>query len=332
MKKYLMLSISCLIAFTLTACNDNDPAANAGVDESNSNDEAGNFPSRDIDILVGFGAGGGTDNFARAVGQELSDILDVNVNVINQEGAAGVIAGEHVASQPADGHTIWAISSFPVTSANGTNKNDLEVMKPIARVQNDTYTLQVKDGTFETVDELVAHAEENPGGIQLGGVGTLGINDISARSIMEEMGIDMNYVSFEGAGQMHAALLGGHIDVMLEAFAPTMPQIEGGEIDPLVVFAEDRVDAFPDVPASAEKGWDFYDGVERGFAVRRDTPEEIIEKIESAVREAVETTRYQEYAANSYLDLRDGWLDSDEYEERLETIIEEYAQVLSEIE
>lgn len=326
MKKFYLIILALVLMLVIAGCSEEGSENGA-----NASNDGSDFPTRDIELVVGFGAGGGTDVFARAMGKELSEILDVNVNVVNQEGASGVVGGEYVASQPADGYTIWAISSFPVTTAAGANKNGLDVMKPIARIQSDTFTFQVKkdNGKFESIDELVEYAKENPTEVRLGGTGSLGMDEITAKRIMEEIGIEMNYVPFENAGQMHAALLGGHIDVILEEIAPTIAQIEAGEIIPIVLFSEEKAEAFPELPTAAEKGWTIFDGIERGFVMKRDTPDEVFEKIESAVKQAAETETYKNYETESYLDLRDGWLGSSDYEARLESSIADYADVLS---
>ena len=89
------------------------------------------------------------------------------------------------------------------------------------------------------------------------------MDEITARRFMKAAGVEMSYVPAEGAGAMHSALLGGHIDVMLEEIGPVVSYVEQGEIVPLVFFAEERLKDFPDVPTTVEKGWDLTDGIER---------------------------------------------------------------------
>ena len=142
----------------------------------------------------------------------------------------------------------------------------------------------------------------------------------------------MNYIPAEGAGNMHSDLLGGHIDVILEEVGPTASYIEDGEFVPLVFFADDRLEDFPDVPTTVEKGWDLTDGVERYLMIHADAPQEIVDLLEEAAKNAAETEEYKEYAANSYLDLRGGWMGSEEFTAKLEEDIEIYEQIIAEIE
>src|SRR5699024_3357993 len=104
----------------------------------------------------GWGAGGGTDNFARAISRELSDILGVNINVVNQPGSSGANAGNYVMGQPADGHTIWAISSnYPINVADNNTPHDLSSYTSIGQVQEDTMMLQVQSDSYDDYDDFI---------------------------------------------------------------------------------------------------------------------------------------------------------------------------------
>ncbi|MDQ0338196.1 putative tricarboxylic transport membrane protein [Caldalkalibacillus uzonensis] len=339
-KLYLLISILVVFSLALMACSSDsttqstDEAGN-GQENGQANESANNasdYPSRTIEIYVGHGAGGGTDIFARTIGELLEDILGVNINVVNLEGAGGVIAKEHVANQPADGYTIAAISSFPVSTALGTNPAGLDVLTPIARVQADTYTIMVRSDQFEDLDEFLKYAEENPGQVRIGGVSTGSMDEINAARFIDATGLDMAYVPFDGSGDMQAALLGGHVEAILEELGPVIDYVDSGEIKPIIVFAEERLDEFPDVPTTVENGWDLTQGVERGFAIHIDTPQEIIDLLEDAIRQAYETEAYKEHEKQRYLHLREGWLGSQEYREKLEQDIAIYREVIQQLE
>lgn len=322
-KSNMALGVMLLALLLLAACG------NSGNSEGNA---AESYPEKEIEVYVGHGPGGGTDTFVRTITNQMSDILDGEFNIINQEGGSGVVAMKNAMQQPADGYTLIGDSAYAVTTAAGTNEYGLDQVVPIARVQSDTYALQVKKGSFESIDELVSYAEENPGEVRIGAVGTMGIDEITARRFMKEAGVEMNYIPMEGAGEMHSGILGGHIDVMLEEVGPTMSYIEDDEFEPLVFFAEDRIEDFSEVPTTVEKGWNLTDGVERYLMAPADTPQEIIDKLESAAKDAMETEEYQEYAKNSYLDLRDGWMGSEDFKEKLKEDIKKYESILAEIE
>ncbi|MCM3089893.1 MULTISPECIES: tripartite tricarboxylate transporter substrate binding protein [unclassified Cytobacillus] len=327
LKKFSFLSLVIALLFMLQACSSSPKEA------SSEEKGSGNYPERQIEIVVGFGAGGGSDNFARAIAKELKDILGVNINVVNMPGASGINSADHVARQPADGYTIWsATSNHPVNIAAGAEKNDLSKLTAVGRVQNDTMTLQVKNGgKFKDIDDLIAQAKEKPGEITIGGTGSAGFDELVVKQFEKATGTKFNYISFEGSGEMTAALLGGHIDVIAEEPGPSIAQLESGDIKMLIAFTEEKMKGFEDVPTSTEMGIDVTDGQGRGFMVHADTPPEIIEVLENALKEAKDRAGYKEYEKASYLHLRDGWLGADDYNAELEKLIDTYGNLLNDM-
>ncbi len=323
-KRNVLFSTLLGAALLTSACSDESGGASA--------EDIKNYPNRDIEVYVGHGPGGGTDTFVRTITNLMAEEIGGNFNIINKEGGSGVIAMQNAMKEPADGYTLVGDSAYAVTTAAGTNKFELDQVIPIARIQSDIYAIQVKKGTFESIEDLVKYADENPGKVRIGAVGTMGIDEITARRFIQETGTEMNYIPMEGAGQMHADLLGGHIDVILEEVGPTISYIEEGDFVPLLFFAENRLNDFEDVPTSVEKGWNLTDGVERYLMIHADAPKEIVGKLEAAAKKAMETEEYKEYVKNSYLDLRDGWMGSAEFTEKLKADIERYKEILSEME
>jgi putative tricarboxylic transport membrane protein len=322
-KNTILIGMVALLLIIMSACSNS-----AGGTETSVED----YPERDVEVYVGHGPGGGTDTFVRTITNMMAEDIGGNFNIINQEGGSGVIAMQNAMKEKADGYTLVGDSAFAVTTAAGTNKFGLDKVKPIARIQSDIYALQVKKGTFESIEELVAYAEENPGKVRIAAVGTMGIDEITARRFIKEAGVEMNYIPAEGAGNMHSDLLGGHIDVILEEVGPTVSYIEEGEFVPLVFFAEERLEDFPNVPTTVENGWDLTDGVERYLMIHADAPQEIVDLLEASAKKAMESQEYQDYAEKSYLNLRDGWMGSEDFTKKLEQDIEKYKEIIAEIE
>ncbi len=342
MKKNFLLMIS-IFAFLLIlqACGGSDTtdSSNTDTDTEEAGEETNvetdtNYPEGNIEIVVGWGAGGGTDTFARAIAQELSGILDTNINVVNMPGASGANAGDHVTRQPADGYTIWAISSnYPINVATGVTPHDLSKYTAIGRVQQDTMTLQVLSGEkFADLEDFMAQAEANPGQISIGGTGAVGFDELVLRQIEMNTGLELNYISYESAGEMHAALLGGHIDAMLEEIGPAIAHIEGGTIDMLLAFTDQPVEGFEDIPLSVDEGFEVTDGQERGLLVHVDTPPEIVSILESALEEAKDSEDYLNYEQENFLHLREGWLNSADFQSHLEQRIETYKSIVEGLE
>lgn len=336
-KNYLLFAVTLFLTFAfLQACNngstENDDS-NAEGEETASN-EADGYPERTIELVVGYGEGGGTDNFARLVGQKMSEELGANVNVVNQPGSRGSIAEEYVQNQPADGYTIWvATPDILVNIATDTTPYPLEDYTPLGRGQLDTYTIQTSSNSeFDDIDTLIEQAEENPGTITIGGTSADGFDELSAQRISDELGIELRYVPYDEAGMMHSDVLGGHTDLMLEEIGPAKSTIDSGDLDVLTIFINDEeVEGFEEVPTSESRGWDFLDGNARSFYVKSDTPEEIINTLEEAYAKVIlEDEEYLQYEEDNYLHIReDGYLNREDFIELNDQLLEEYTEALN---
>lgn len=324
MKKISKLLLSGLATMMiLSACGNNSDNA-----EKTSDKGSDGYPNKNIEIYCGHGAGGGTDNFAREVAKGLEKKLGVSVNVINQEGAAGVTAGQSVANAPADGYTLIATSSFPVVTAAGTNPNGLDVLQPLARFQYDTYLLWVNPNKYKTFEDFKKAAENSSEPLTIGGTYSLGMDEIATNLFIDASGINAKYIPMDGSGELQSGILGEHLDAILDEYGSSKGLADDGSIVPILVFSDKRLDDYKDVPTSVENGWDITDANERGVMIRKDTPEEIKTKLEETLKEVYDSDEYKEYEANNHLNLREGWLSGKDFEERLEKNIEKYKQVI----
>lgn len=315
----------------LAACSGGGTTESGGSSNEGDDKKTSGYPERNIEVLVGHGAGGGTDMFARAVTKELEEILGVNINVVNQEGGAGVVAAQNAFNAPSDGYTLIGDAAFSITTAAGTNTHGLEDFTPIARFQADTYALWVKKDQYKSIEDFVKAAKDKAGKITVGGTGSLGMDEMTVFMFGEAAGVDLNFVPMEGSGEMHAGVLGGHLEAMVDEFGPTKSLSDDGSIVPLVVFAEERLEDFPDVPTTVELGWDLTDGNERGFYIKSDTDPEIIKALEEAMKKAYDSEAYQKYEEENYLHLREGWLNSEDFTKRTEELIEKYSVIMKKL-
>lgn len=297
-----------LATLGLTACDDEEVDVDA-------------FPERNIEIYVGFGAGGGSDLFARQVQQGIEDLHDVSVQVVNMEGAGGANAIREVHSQAADGHTWYADYSFAVLAGQGDLGEDGdEMFKPVARFQDEISHLMVMPDRFESWEDFEAEGQEET--IRLGGVGTAGFAEFISREFTAESGLNITYVPFGNAGEQLAALQSGNIDAAMEELAAALDYIDSGEIISIMAMNDERLDEYPDIPASVEMGIDVTTGASRGIMVHGETDDELIDIIEEMLEEVYESEDYKEFEAFSLLDHRPGWMGRDEYTEYTNEIID----------
>lgn len=339
-RKYLCIILAIMLVGTLIAgCSNTTDSQQGSKPESQqgskpeSKQKEFTYPEGPVQVIVGWGAGGGTDVFARAIAKPAGDLMGKNVNVVNMSGASGAISGDYVVSQPADGYTVWAEgSNYAINVALGKTPHDLSEYIPIARVQHDTGSLQVEQNSqFKTIEDLVAYAKENPGKINVGGTGAAGFDEVVIAKFEKAAGIDLNYVPFESGGDMRSALLGGHIDAEFEEFGPTKSLIDAGSIRVLLAFTDQKLELYPDVPISTEKGWDVTDGIWRGIFVKAGTPTEVVDYLREIIKQAKDDASYKEIEKANLLDLRPGYMDSEEFTSFLEKDINGYKEVLKEL-
>lgn len=292
-------------------------------------EEASDFPAGPLQFLVAAGAGGGTDNFARTVKPMLEKALDTRITVINLPSASGALAHQRTANSKADGHTLDFASSTLVTSlAAGQNPTGLDQLTPVARMQSDVMTLIVDPDKYPDFAAFKAHAEANPGKVIIGGTHAASPDRMAFLSFADASGLDMTFIPYDEEGSVAANVMGGNIDGMFGEISSVLSYMESGEMMPILVFAEERLSNFPDIPTTVENGWNLTDGNERGIFVNAETPDTIVDALENALKTVYDSEEYQQYEERVNLHYREGWLGSTDYRQKLEENYELYKRLL----
>lgn len=300
-----------------------------GATLASASENGSDYPSKDLQFLVAAGAGGGTDNFARTVKPMLEEQLDTSVTVINLPSASGALAHQRTANSDPDGHTLDFASSTLVTSlAAGQNPTGLDQLTPVARLQSDVMTLIVNPEKHEDLDAFMTYAENNPGEVIIGGTHAASPDKMAFLSFRDASGLDISFIPYDEEGSVSANVLGGNIDGMFGEISSTLSYIESGQMRPILVFAEERLENFPEIPTTVENGWNLTDGNERGVFVNADTPPELVSRIEQALKTVYDSDEYQSYEERVNLHYREGWMGSDEYRQKLEENLELYTRLI----
>ncbi|HDR16134.1 MAG TPA: tripartite tricarboxylate transporter substrate binding protein [Desulfobacteraceae bacterium] len=282
------------------------------------------FPTSKIEWNLWYGPGGGTDIFARTIGIPARRYLKpAPLVIVNIPGAAGANGMIYTMEQPADGYTITSIGNdLPINVVQERAKFDgrpltIDDFEPIIRCQYDTATLQVNPNKcksrgepFKDVEDLVDFAKKNPNSLIIGITGSAGVDEVVTSMWLDAAGITAKLVPYDSAGKCHAALLGGHVDVMFEEFGPTVSLLEQGQLKALLVFKENRVEdsRFADVPCSVEKGWDVTLGRWRGIGAKKGTPADRIEYLHQVFKKSMEHPVYKNLEKANLLDIRPGYM------------------------
>jgi len=259
------------------------------------------YPSRPIDFVVTWGAGGGADAMARKLGALSQPLLGVPLPASNVPGASGNAGLAQLLSGKADGYTVATyIQDTLMTLPMGLAHYKVEDLEWIARTQvADSFLFVRADGPFKTIQDLFKHAEANPGKVRVGATGFGTVDDVTVR-FLGKRGYQMVTVPYPKPGERYAAALGGHTEVLYEQAGDVLQYLKAGQLRPLIIFAERRHPAFAGVPASKELGLDITLPQFRGVVAKKGTPPERVKALGDAFRKALETPEWKMFAEEWY--------------------------------
>jgi tripartite-type tricarboxylate transporter receptor subunit TctC len=211
------------------------------------------YPSRNIEVIVAFTAGGGVDVIGRAIAASLGEQLGQNAVVVNREGAAGTIGFGQLAQATPDGHVLGFGPTTPIANAPHLVpgiRYTPESFEYICQVFENVFTIAVgPTSKFKTANDLFAAAREKP--LVFGHAGLGSLPHLSVENLAEALQLKVQHLPYRGDGAMLPVLLKGDMDFA----APAISSISGNPgIRPLVVFADKRHPAYPDVPTAKELG------------------------------------------------------------------------------
>jgi tripartite-type tricarboxylate transporter receptor subunit TctC len=260
------------------------------------------FPSRPIDFICTWGTGGGADSMARQIGVLAHPLLGAPLPVSNVPGASGNTGLAQVLTARADGYTIGTyIQDTLMTIPMGLARHKVDDLEWIVRTQvADSFLFVKADGPFKTIQELLQHARANPGKLRVASTGFGTVDDVSVR-FLEKKGFKMTTVPYPKPGERYAATLGGHAEVLYEQAGDVNQYLKAGQLKALLIFAEKRHPAFPDVPTSREIGVDLTLPQFRGIVARKGTPADRVKALADAFQKAMETPQWRKFAEEWYM-------------------------------
>ncbi len=274
--------------------------------------ETSAYPNRAIKVIVPFGTGGGADQFARILEQEIETNTDMDLTIVNVPGAATAVGFESFMKEDADGYTIMiATTDTIINLAQGISEGDISEIEAIAvpQLNVDMLFINADETRFTNFDEMVAYSIDNNVEIQVATLGVEGSEFLTLSAISEVTGAQFALIPYSEPGERYAALAGGHVDVLFEQPGDVRSFVDSGEYIPVISMSENRLEAFPDVPCSVELGIDVTSGYWRALLIKSDVPEAYKKILRDAILDAIDTQTYQEYADEKYLNLREGYYD-----------------------
>lgn len=247
------------------------------------------FPERPVQVIVPYSAGGSTDLSMRI----LADSFERNVSgatmvVRNQPGGGGSIGVSAALHSRPDGYTLGAGAQGPLSLLPNLGGTDY-TLKDVEFIGMMSRSLQLlvacKGAPFSDFDGFLAYAKTKAP--QIGNSGAGGANHISAEAFAKAAGIKVKSVPYEGSSKARTACIGGHIDAMVASPAEALAQSKAGNMTPLFIMEEKRIDLFPDTPTAVEKGIDFTWSSWKGLIAPKGIPEDVLKMLRDAFAKSV---------------------------------------------
>jgi tripartite-type tricarboxylate transporter receptor subunit TctC len=258
------------------------------------------YPSRPVELVVAFPAGGFADRTGRIFADEMSKVLNTPFAPVNKGGATGSLAATGLLRAPKDGYTLLVntlggMVLAPVVLKNVTYDTNKDFY-PVAYITSAPDGLTVRaDSPFKSIQDLIDAAKKNPGKLSFGTAGTGVGGHFNAVIFAQSTGIKIKHVPFKGGGEYVPALLGGHINFVVGTNIATLPQELAGKLRTLVFLSDNKMKALPNVPTASQLGikGDYLDSW-AGCFVATGTPKPAIDVLVGAADKVIKSKPFIE--------------------------------------
>ena len=281
------------------------------------------FPNRQIELVVPYGPGGGTDTMSRIVGQRVSEILKVPVVIVNKPGAAGAIGTSYVISAK-DAYRIGAGGNSnlgPLIAIGTKQPYSLNEVSAIARAVVNPMLLVTKSGRFADFKAFIEEAKRNPDTVTFGSWGNKSPAHIYGELFTQTTGAKLRHIPFDGGTKAMLSALAGHTDIAIVTIATAKGQLEKGDLVALAVTSEQRDPDLPTVPTVAELGFEKASYVTfDGFIGSAQAPDAQLAVLRRAFQQALNDPEIQERLKKA--GSNPGYLDGPDYQQFMQRNVE----------
>ena len=261
MKKSIFLCLLCSVLILA-----------GGVQASFAQDK---YPSKPVEIIVAWSAGGATDVIFRAVSTVFPRYANNQQMIVkNIPGGGAAIGYTEAMKAKGDGYTTVVVATPMITKIHMSPvKFSATTFAPVIQISdNSCFLLVHKDSPYKDLRDYIADARKRPGQINMGNAGAGGGYHLASLAFQSFLDIKLNHIPFEGGGPSITALMGKHVDSIIVSAPEGVPQALAGDLRLLGVFGDQRLEKFKNVPTAKELGINFNIGMWRGVAVTKDTP------------------------------------------------------------
>ena len=290
------------------------------------------FPVRPIEVIVPYSPGGQTDTTARAIAEYYN--IGQPMAAVNMPGGGGSIAIMEVYRSEPDGYRILIVSRELQMFGRLSGTIPTPTWKEMICLGLLTFDADVisvsKDSPFNSFQDLVDYAKENPGELTWGAAGTGSSNHVFSATIWDEFGMDINYVPYTGNADARIAVLGGHLDVNFGSVSEAKSFVDSGELKPLLITSAQKNKFLPNVPVLGDFGKDMSFGVTTGLWAPPGTPKETVAKLSSALEELFHNQDFVDLMTNK-LHYEVIWQDPESVRKSMEEDMPEYEAMVKRV-
>jgi tripartite-type tricarboxylate transporter receptor subunit TctC len=267
--------------------------------------QAAEFPEKEVQIIIPWAAGGATDLIFRALAVSTGKYLGKAVVIVNKPGGGGAVGYTEGMKAAPDGYTLTTavtpLTILPHQVKTAFTYKDFEAVLNV--VQDPSMFLVRSDAPWKTLKEFLDYAKKNPGMITVGNSGAGGGVHLVALAFEKAAGVKFNHIPFSGGGPSVTALLGGHVNAVSVSPPEGVSHVQAGKLGIIALFAEERLNMFPDIPTVKEQGVNFVMGMWRGLVSPKGTPPDVIGKLHDAFKQGMEDPALKERAKDMSVNL-----------------------------
>ncbi len=248
------------------------------------------YPSKPVEIIVSWAAGGATDVLFRALGAVFPRYANNQQMIVkNIPGGGAAIGYTEAMKAKGDGYTLVAVATPMITKIHmSVVKFSATTFAPVILIaDNACFLLVHKDSPYKNLKDYIEDAQKRPGQINMGNAGSGGGYHLASLAFANFAKIKLNHIPFEGGGPSITALMGKHVDSIIVSAPEGVPQALAGDLRLLGIFGDRRLDKFPNVPTAKEQGINFNISMWRGISVVKDTPPALITQVHDIVKKCM---------------------------------------------
>ena len=254
--------------------------------------QAQDYPTRPVRMIVPFGAGGPADVAARLIGNFLQESFGQPIVIENRPGAGSVIGTLEAAKATPDGYTLLMMSNAQTVNESLVPARKYQLMRDLVAIApinfSDLVIVVPPSVPAKTLQEFIALAKSQPGKLNYASSGQGTPYHMAGELFKTVAGVDLVHVPYRNSGEARSGIIGGQVQMMIDAVTTMAPNITQGQVRALAITGKARSDVLPDVPTVAEAGMPGYDAtIWLGLMAPAGTPKPIIDKLNIAVNAAV---------------------------------------------